>query len=325
MPSNTTHFIFSEDVYHKLDEKSKNRISKSKDIYNLFSQSHDLLFYYYLDLKQGRRIRHLGTYAHHNKTQYYLINIIKEIKINRLENDPDIMAFLYGVITHYVLDTHCHPYIFYKTGVYRKKQKWTHKYYGEHTHIEKELDSIYYTKKYNKPYNKCNLNKEIIKDIKIDNKLENFISSIYRKSYGVPDVGSYINKSIRIQRIVNTLAVHDRFGIKKFLFYILRFLTFNKLKKLPYYSSFNFKPINHWLNEEHKEWNHPCFKDKKFKDSFDDIYKKSIKDTIKIINAINKVLYEKELINTLNDIIPNIDYATGIPCNDPNMMNYFEY
>jgi len=325
MPSNTTHYIFSEDVYKNLDEDSKKRINKSKTIYNTFAQSHDLLFFYIFDRKNSKTIKDLGHHAHHYNTQSYLLNIIKEIKKNKLENNSDAIAYLYGVITHYVLDTHCHPYIFYKTGVYRKYQKWTHKYKGEHTHIEKELDAIYYKKYFNKPYNKCNLNKEIIKKVDLSENLQDLISKVYKDTYNVDNVGYFMNKSIKRLRHVNTLLVHDPIGIKKCLYYIAKSLSFKKLRGIPYYSNFILKPKPSWLNNEHKEWNHPCFKDKKYTYSFDDLFKKSTIDAIKIINEVNKVLYGTKKIEELKKSIPNIDYSTGIECNDKHTLEYFEY
>ncbi len=325
MPSNTTHFIFSEDVYKKLDNQSKNRIQNSKIIYNTFAQSHDLLFFYVFDHKNSKTIKDLGHHAHHYETQNYLLNAIKEIKKNNLEDNDEAIAYLYGIITHYVLDTHCHPYIFYKTGVHRKHEKWTHKYKGEHTHIEKELDAIYYKKHFNKPYNKCNLNKEIIKKVNLSNQLQSLISKVYKDTYNIDNIGYFMNKSIGRVRMVNTFVVNDPLGFKKGLYYLIKGLSFKKFSGLPYYSNFILKPKESWLNNEHKEWNHPCFKDKKYTYSFNDLYNKSITDALSIIKAVNKVLYEKEDINSLKEIIPNIDYSTGIECNDKHTLEYFEY
>ena len=180
MPSITTHFIQSEEVYKKfitdkiLLERLDKAIFKNFINRNIFAQSHDFLFYSLFN----REIKSLGHYAHHHETQNYLLNIIKEIKTKKLENHPEIIAYLYGVITHYSLDTTCHPYIFYKTGVYRKNEKWTHKYRGEHNHIEKELDAIYYEKYFHRKYNKCNLNKEIIKNPVFSNELIQLIKNL---------------------------------------------------------------------------------------------------------------------------------------------------
>ena len=101
MPSITTHFVQSENVYKLLTKEEQNYMKDYKNTYNTFSQSHDLLFYDIFNKKASK----LGHYAHHHDTQEFILNIIKDIKKNKLEKNPEIMAYLYGIITHYSLDT----------------------------------------------------------------------------------------------------------------------------------------------------------------------------------------------------------------------------
>jgi hypothetical protein len=90
MPSITTHYIFSKEVLNKLDKKERDIFDSKLDIYHTFAQSHDYLFYYKFG-KKHKEINKLGRYAHHNNTQEYILNIIKEIKD---END-NIINVLY--------------------------------------------------------------------------------------------------------------------------------------------------------------------------------------------------------------------------------------
>lgn len=321
MPSITTHFVQSEEVYERLNKQEKEYMKNNKVIYNVFAQSHDFLFYSIFNKKVSK----LGHYAHHHETQNYLLNIVKDIKTNKLENNKEVIAYLYGVITHYALDTVCHPYIFYKTGVYRKKEKWTHKFKGEHNHIEKDLDAIYYQKHFKRTYNRCNLNKEIIKNPIFTQELTDLITRVYKKTYDEDNIGEEYIKSIKGCKLINTLVIHDRFGIKRALYYLIDIITRHKFGYISSYSTHILKPKQSWLNNEHKEWNHPCFKEKKYTYSFNDLYKQSITKSIKIIREVDKVLYEKGSIKDLKEYIPNDDYATGITCDDPHTLEYFEY
>ena len=90
MPSITTHHLFACDVFNSLNNNIKKHFSNEKLIYTTFAQSHDYLFYYTFDLKNTKRIKNLGHYAHHNNTQDYILNIIKEIKNNHLENNEQL-------------------------------------------------------------------------------------------------------------------------------------------------------------------------------------------------------------------------------------------
>ena len=145
MPALATHKIFAESVLKNLDE---NKVDK--DTYFIFSQSHDLLYYY--KGKNYKFYNKQGTKGHHKNTQEFILNIIECIKANNLVKDKQCMAYLYGTITHYYLDSTCHPYIFYKSGVYKKYSLDTLKYKGQHNLLERSLDSALYENAYNKKY-----------------------------------------------------------------------------------------------------------------------------------------------------------------------------
>ena len=324
MPSITTHNIFAKDVMRKLNDREKNRFINSTNTYLTFSQSHDYLFYYTFG-KNSKEIRNFGHYAHRHNTQDYIINIIKNIKKNKLENNPEILAYLYGTITHYVLDSNCHPYIFYKTGVYRKKEKNTRKYFGGHNKIEKDLDAIYYKKETGKDYNQCNITKEIIGKTIFSKELVNLINIVYEDTYNKKDIGKYYLKGIKDAKIINTLVVNDRFGLKKLLYKLIDLLINKNQSYISTYSTYIKNPNTDYLNTEKKEWNHPCLPNLKYNYSFEELYNMSINKTVKIIRVINKVLYENKDINDILQYIPNLDYSTGLPIEEANQLRHFEY
>ena len=51
------------------------------------------------------------------------------------------MVFLYGFICHYVLDSNVHPFVFYKTGLFDKKDKNSYKYNNLHAFMETYFDN----------------------------------------------------------------------------------------------------------------------------------------------------------------------------------------
>lgn len=325
MPSITTHHFFSKDVYNKLNQDEQNKIIKDLTIFHTFAQSHDYLFYYTFSFKNASKIKNLGHYAHHNSTQDYLINIVKNIKENKLENNSQALAYLYGSITHYCLDTTCHPFIFYKTGVYRSYDPKTHKFHGEHTHMEKDIDAILYKRNTNKSYNHCKINKEIIKKPLFSPELINLISATYKETYNEDNIGEYYYQGIKHAKIINNIIFQDFFGIKRFFYILIDKITNNAFGSLESYSNHLLKPNINFLNNEHKLWNNPAKQDLTYNYSFDDLYKISLKKSLKIIRACNKVLFDKADIKTLKKFIPNIDYSTGLPIEDDLRMEHFEY
>lgn len=325
MPSITTHHLFACDVFNSLNEEEKQHFANEKIIYTTFAQSHDYLFYYTFDLKNVKRIKNLGHYAHHNNTQDYILNIVKEIKKNHLENDSQCLAYLYGVITHYILDSTCHPFIFYKTGIYRKANKHSKIYRGEHNRMEKDIDAIFYEREYHKTYNHCNLNKDIIQKPQFSHTLIDLISTVYKKTYNEDNIGYYYIKSIKHTKIINTLVINDYFGIKRLIYTFIDFITNKRFGSLAAYSTYRKHPDMSLLNEEHHMWNHPCNKDITYNSSFDDLVNEAKKKTLKIIKNINNYLFNDERsIKQLENIIPNIDYSTGLEIKDNKRMDYFE-
>lgn len=325
MPSIITHHVFSKNILDKLDKNVLDKFSNELTIYHTFAQSHDYLFYYTYDIKNSKRIKALGHYAHHNKTQDYLVNIIKEIKNNHLENNEQLIAYLYGCITHYVLDTTCHPYIFYKTGVYRKKEKDTKKYHGEHNRIEKDIDAIYYEKYTNKKYNQCNVNKEIIGNPQFNETLLTTINNVYKKTYNKDNIGEYYKKSIKHAKLTYSLLINDRLGIKKSLYKLIDFITFKHYGYLGAYSTYIKHPNLNYLNTEKKEWNHPNDPNIKNNYSFEELYEQSIKKATTIINEVHKVIYEDKTLEEILNYIPNLDYSTGTLISEKKEMRYFEF
>ena len=185
MPSITTHYLFAKEIEKKLPQKIRNTFQEENHIYEIFAQSHDILFYNIFNFKNGKEIRSLGSYAHKHNTQEYLINIVKFIKEKHLEDNKQCVAYLYGSITHYILDTTCHPFIFYKTGACNSDDRNTYKYKGLHTKMEKDIDAIYYKKYKKKEYNLCNITKEIIRNPKFSKELKETINNTFLKNgYG---------------------------------------------------------------------------------------------------------------------------------------------
>lgn len=316
--------MFSKEILKKLSKEETNRFKEKIDIYHTFAQSHDYLFYYKFGIKR-KKINSLGHKAHHKNTQDYLINVIEEIKKNHEENTPELLAYLYGSITHYVLDTTCHPYIFYKTGVYRKTEPKTRKYFGGHNQIEKDLDAIYYKKYTNKDYNLCNVTKEIIGKPLFSAKLITTLNNVYKKTYNKDNIGYYYQKGVNNARLIYNIVVNDRFGIKKTLYRLLDFIIYRNKRYISTYSTYIKKPNLGYLNLEKKEWNNPCLPEQKHNESFEELYNLAVGKAITIIRQVNKVLYENKPIEDILKYIPDLDYSSGIIIKETKQLRHFEY
>lgn len=316
MPALTTHKIFAEQIQNEL---KLNNIDDQT--YYIFSQSHDLLYYY--KGKNYKFYNKQGTKGHHKSTQDFIINIIECIKSNSLTNDKQCMAYLYGTLTHYYLDSTTHPYVFYKSGVFRKYNKDTYKYRGQHNLLERSLDSVIYEKTYNKKYKNCKTHKEIIPKIEFSKNLTTLIDLAYNKTYKTNNMSKYVIKGYNTMRLFHKLVVNDSLSIKYYLYKLIDFISNNKTKCLHSYTT-SVKCTDSILNLEKKNWYNPTDKSIKYNTSFIDLMNNAKKDCIKTIKKINAYLYEDKEID-LKELIKDLDYSTGLLIKDNKEIRHFEY
>ena len=154
MPATTTHAYFANDLYDILPIGLKKLLMDEKKRLRMFAQSTDSFIFYNLLKKKDKHIRNFQEYFHKNKSQEFFINLVNYIKYNNYYQNSEIMAFLYGFITHYSLDTKLHPYIIYKTGIVDEDDPSTYKYRNKHEYMENFLDNYMIKQREHKnPYN----------------------------------------------------------------------------------------------------------------------------------------------------------------------------
>lgn len=107
MPETYAHFSFGKLVYNYLDVDLQNIISKNMDLYNIGVHGPDIFFYN--DPFGKNHVKKIG----HEQHKVSAINFFKEAKkiINKYPNQKETLSYIAGFISHYMLDTECHPYI----------------------------------------------------------------------------------------------------------------------------------------------------------------------------------------------------------------------
>ena len=131
MPSYKTHSIHGELVLPKIDKK----IYINPDAIKTYCIGPDSLI-----------LTDYNTcmYQHANKTKEYFLEMLRIIKEKKLQDNSEVIAFLYGQLDHFILDSITHPYIYYMTQDIESKYK-----INPHGLIEMWIDD-YTIKKYNK-------------------------------------------------------------------------------------------------------------------------------------------------------------------------------
>lgn len=327
MPSSITHSYFAKDLYNKIPQKYKKYISNLDEL-KLFSQGSDpLMFYNFLIGKKAKYYKKIQHIMHTTKTRDFFINLINYINNNNLINNKQVLTYLYGNICHYFLDLYTHPFIFYKTGIFKKNDTSTYKYNAKHQEMEYYIDIYFIEQREKINPKKFKIHNNIFKYSPFSNTLTTTINNIIKETYNINNITPAYIKSIKNMQQFFKIFNYDKFGIKKYIYSIIDILTPNstiKLKELSYSNKYNLN--EKYLNIENNTWNHPTNKNETYNYSFLELYEKALTESINAIIKTTDMLNKKRINNTqIKIIFKNLSYVTGKDCNKKLTLKYFEY
>ena len=280
MPSYKTHSIHGELVFNDMEK----RIDLDLEDLKSFSMGPDTLI---LPDKKAFDI------AHKYRVRDYFEMILKRIKEEKLLDNKEVMAFLYGQLDHFILDAITHPLIYYMT----EGEKSTHKI-KPHGLCEMWIDDyimnlydtwelFYYKKK------KIN-----------DSKLKSIITDVYSNIYNVHDAGNSYEKGIKAMALFDSLIRRNLIGIVPLATFLANTGDIISRK--------NNSRVEDYINSERGIWYNPETLEM-FNDSFFDLFIKAKDISLETIEDVNRYLYDDRLLTT-PFIICNISYNTGINC-----------
>lgn len=324
MPSIVTHYLFSEDAYKQAEKEVQENILKSHQIYNLFAQSFDNLFYYnLLSLQKGKNIRKLGNMAQRIKINDYFKNIIETIKEKKLEHNSEVLAYLYGSLTHYVLDSTCHPFVIYQAG-WIDEHKNSLKYRGNHEKIEVNIDAIYYYEKEKKPLYQASLANTLLPKVTFTKELKDTISTVFERTFHQKNMSNIYEKSMKQGHNIIKYFVTDHLGMKKVGYKIFDFIFFKNPTKYQNLSFYIKKPNYEFLNRKRETWYNPTDRNLKSSDSFDDLYNHALKKIVDLFSLTNQVMNSKISLDYYLEKLGNKSYTSGLNWNNKAKFTYFK-
>lgn len=323
MPASITHAYFASDIYDSLPAVIKNHLSVSR--LRMFSQSTDsFLFYRLFSLKPSHDLRKFQHTFHVSKTQEFFITLVKYIRDNHLQNDIDTCSFLCGFISHYVLDSIMHPFIFYKTGKFRKNESNTYKYNSLHTFMEAYLDNyLIIAREKHSPYD-FPIRSFCFDLSPFSKELNQTINYSFQEVFQLSQMDQKYFESLRDMRFALATFRQDKFGIKKGIYKFIDTFTSKKCMRFEFVSyHVSMKTSFDFLNFKHHIWRNPTTYSITSRDSFYDLYIKALKLSKKIIEDTFLYLNGKDI--DLNKVYPNISYTTGLDCSLKKKLKYFEF
>ena len=281
MPAYKTHSIHAELIRPKINSK----IEINEEDMKMFAIGPDILLA--TDYKTFN-------YQHNHKVRDYFMNLLKIIKEDKLYNHREVMAYLYGQLDHYVLDVVVHPLIYYMTEKAPKRHLL-----DMHALLELGIDE-YMMDRYGKEladYYKKNGIRTF--------ELRRTINSLYKIVYGKE------NESKRYTLGIKSINILEKYIRRSNIVSFLQ--EFLNVGSVVY--SKNYNSVIGYLNLTHELINNPVTGEK-FKDSFDDLWKKSFDIALQTFDDVNGFLYNDFSIH--NALIRNdVSYNTSLPCSVP--------
>lgn len=312
---------FACDLYKKLNKRIQSNINIED--FKTFNQGHDILMFA-INLYNHNK-KEIGNYVHKHNTQDFFKNMITYIYNNNLQNNYNVMAYLYGYIGHYSLDCTMHPYVTYKCGIFDKKNKQTYKYNSKHSDLESYIDAYFINKNENISPNKYKMYKFCF-NATISDELSKLIDDVFYKTYNLKKISTYIKQGIVNMKISYRILRYDPFKIKKSTYKIIDKILPKSVKRLsPISYSYKLDKNNYYLNLDKKIWNHPRYKEEIYDFSVIELYNNALDMALNIINEVNTILYKDGKLSKLDKIFTNLSFTSGKNCNDKTKNRYFEF
>ena len=140
------------------------------------------------------------------------------------------------------------------------------------------------------------------------------INKLYKKIHGVNNEPKKYNVGMVSIMMFDSLARRNMIGIVPLIIKIINLGDFTYKKNLD-----RLKP---YLNLNKEVWYNPETGEEN-KQSFDDLWKRSIEVALETIEDVNRYLYkDKELTNKM--IMDDTSFNTGLPCEKGQFLKYIK-
>ncbi len=321
MPNIMTHAFLAQDAIESIETQYlATLIAKYPQVYALGSSGPDFLFYYKIlpweKADPENKMREIGNLIHSSHIDDFYQSAIDHIQNTQDDKTREIMTvFIAGHLTHWALDSSAHPYIFAKTGVIGREPT---KYW--HFRFESMLDTLMVTQ---------------VKGFKIENiRMPEFVASdkttrkaiaeLYRKividlfAMDIPD-HSYMNC---LESMASTAhLLYDPYTLKFPLIQLGEKLSGRLWEFSAHIVTGTPDKQHDILNLAHQSWTHPCNESLVSTESFLDLYLKAKERAQAALYAFDGILNSTQPKASLNLILKDYSYDTGMK-NPPQMAFY---
>ena len=306
MPNIIAHCWCGEVAYTKSDtETVRNAIKKYHGVFMLGCQGPDPFYLYHRlpwqSKKDFKAVLHYGDILHKTHINDTIRMLLEEAKESRNELD---IAYVMGFMCHWSLDAVAHPYIFYETDSLKEDIGNAHQLFE--TILDKGVLMI---------------NNIDIRDFQTYKLLQhpsdtaervwNLYKPIFKELDGIDLPLEHVEESIKDFHNIQKLF-YDPTGKKHKWVSLLENACGQKGMAtgmmVPLEYDYDMDPMN--FNK--REWLHPCDREVKSSDTFEDMLKFAINRAIQLMSLFEDYLNVKAETSDILEIIDNRTFDTGL-------------
>ena len=308
MPSTITHAYMARDVYSKLNITLKHKMKNYLDEYITYSQGPDIFFFYPIlpPFIKCNYIRKFGGIVHRTKVNELFTSLVNYVK--KTKNFEEFI-FLIGLVTHYMGDTTCHPFVNYKAWVLEKETKKKKDY---HFLVEAYIDNYILNMK-GENYKKYKCYKLL--KTKKNNKIQEMLNKCFDDVFNENNIGKIYYKCLFNMRFMFYLIRYDPFKIKYYIYstiyHIFPFIN-RDIRYFSYNYNLNKKDDIFFLNLNNNKWFNIRKKDIVYTKSFNDLYSETVNKSKIMIESLFDYIFNDKYLN-LEKFFGNLSYANGLP------------
>ena len=272
MPGFVTHYIFGRETYHQLDADAfKANLYRNRAAFGLGLQGPDLFFYYLPSyVLHGCNP---GALAHDGQANTFFSSLIGScLSFSSAEDRGIAEAYLAGFLGHYTLDTICHPYIYAMTH-YRGNEK---DYFSRHAYLETDIDNAMLSDRLHRSPGSFCTGSTIALTSRQKTVIASMLSSACHAAFPRLRIGMLTMRLSIFSFQLGMWLLADKTGQKKVLFRLTErlFLGYPLFSPLIPSRSLAFRTDP--FNLRHARWHNPWDPSRKSRESFSDLYRRSM-------------------------------------------------
>ena len=239
MPEIVTHHFFGKKVLQDLPQEIREQIDPA--LYRTGVRGPDPLgIVRFWCLPVWKKLHGRSSVMHNLHSGAFFERLSREARAQAGELQTQLFSYECGFLTHYFLDSVCHPYVIYRTGLGRA-------YAGNHRSLEHAMDRLELVRN-GLALRKRPILRQILQKNGLPRTMQRAIEAVYEDTFGWNDAWKQINHALKDERRFVRL-IEDPAG------WLARFAKGGTLGSLSYAENAYTKADIE--NEQHQEWRNP--------------------------------------------------------------------